>query len=142
MVKHMDRQELDPFSSDMLENPYPAYHAMRERGPIYRSGTDGHWIVSGYREVSQLLTDARFGEAAGRAGRIRVSRTRREGPRQLPGRVETMLSTDPPEHTRLRRLVSKAFTPRSIQRLAPRIQEIVDGLLEGAALSGEFDLVA
>lgn len=140
--EEMNSPETDAFSSEMLENPYPAYHAMRERGPIYRSGADGHWIVTGYREVAQLLTDSRFGEAAGRAGRIRVSRTRREGPQQLPGRVETMLSTDLPEHTRLRRLVSKAFTPRSIQKLRPRIQEIIDGLLDGAAVSREFDLVA
>src|SRR5207247_2589356 len=102
----------------------------------------GHWLVLGYDEVSQLLTDQRFGEAAGRGGRIRLSRTTREGPHRLLGRVDTMLSVDPPEHTRLRRLVSKAFTPRSVQKMRPLIQEIVNELLDGLDGRTEFDLVS
>ncbi len=92
----------EPFSPEMLADPYPAYSAMRERGRIQRTAA-GHWLVLGYDEVSQLLADQRFGEAAGRGGRIRLSRTTREGPHRLLGRVDTMLSVDPPEHTRLRR---------------------------------------
>ncbi len=92
----------------------------------------------GYDEVSTLLTDQRFGEAAGRGGRIRLSRTQREGQHQLLGRVDTMLSQDPPEHTRLRRLVSKAFTPRSVQKMRPLIQEIVNELLDGLAGRAEL----
>lgn len=137
----MEGSTLEPFSSETLANPYPAYHAMRERGRMQRT-TAGHWLATGYDEVSRLLTDQRFGEAAGRGGRIRLSRTTREGPQQLLGRVDTMLSQDPPEHTRLRRLVSKAFTPRSVQKMRPRIQEIVNELLETIEGRGEFDLVA
>jgi cytochrome P450 len=132
---------LEPFSTEMLADPYPAYRAMRERGRIQRT-TAGHWLATGYDEVSRLLTDQRFGEAAGRGGRIRLSRTRREGPQRLLGRVDTMLSVDPPEHTRLRGLVSKAFTPRSVQKMRPRIQQIVNELLERIDGRGEFDLVA
>jgi cytochrome P450 len=130
----------EPFSPELMADPYPAYHALRERGRVHRSGSNGAWLVTGYQEVRQVLTDARFAEAAGRGGRIRLSRSRREGPERLLGRVETMLSTEPPEHTRLRRLVSKAFTPRSIEDLRPRIQEIVDELLD-AVDSRQFDLV-
>jgi len=132
---------LEPCSSEMMADPYPAYRALRERGRMQRT-TAGHWLATGYDEVSRLLTDQRFGEAAGRGGRIRLSRTTREGPRQLLGRVDTMLSQDPPEHTRLRRLVSKAFTPRSVQKMRPRIQEIVNELLERIDGRGEFDLVS
>jgi cytochrome P450 len=135
----MDMRFPDPFSPELMGNPYPAYHALRERGRVHRSD-GGPWLVTGYEEISQLLTDSRFGEAAGRGGRIRLSRSRREGPEQLLGRVDTMLSTEPPEHTRLRQLVSKAFTPRSIEELRPRIQATVDELLEGVA-EPEFDLV-
>jgi len=131
----------EPFSPEMLADPYPAYSAMRERGRIQRTAA-GHWLVLGYDEVSQLLTDQRFGEAAGRGGRIRLSRTTREGPHRLLGRVDTMLSVDPPEHTRLRRLVSKAFTPRSVQKMRPLIQEIVNELLDGLDGRTEFDLVS
>src|SRR5881397_1314803 len=119
----------EPFSPEMLADPYPAYSAMRERGRIQRTAA-GHWLVLG------------FGEAAGRGGRIRLSRTTREGPHRLLGRVDTMLSVDPPEHTRLRRLVSKAFTPRSVQKMRPLIQEIVNELLDGLDGRTEFDLVS
>jgi cytochrome P450 len=124
----------------MLADPYPAYRAQRERGRVQRAAA-GHWQVLGYDEVSMLLTDPRFGEAAGRGGRIRLSRSKREGPHRLLGRVDTMLSQDPPEHTRLRRLVSKAFTPRSLQKMRPRIEEIVNELLDPLADQEEFDLV-
>src|SRR6266540_5532620 len=137
----MERRTVEPFSRDMLADPYPGYRALRERGRIQKTAA-GHWQVLGYQEVSALLTDPRFGEAAGRGGRIRLSRTRREGPHQLLGRVDTMLSQDPPEHTRLRRLVSKAFTPRSLQKMRPRIQEIVNELLDAIVGHGEFDLVS
>jgi cytochrome P450 len=131
----------EPFSGDRLADPYPAYSELRERGRVQKTAA-GHWQVLGYAEVSALLTDPRFGEAAGRGGRIRLSRAKREGPHQLLGRVDTMLSQDPPEHTRLRRLVSKAFTPRSVQKMRPRIQEIVNELLDGLAGRVEFDLVS
>jgi pimeloyl-[acyl-carrier protein] synthase len=137
----LESETPDLFSPDALANPYPAYHAMRERGRVQRTSS-GHWFVTGYEEVSRLLTDQRFGEAAGRGGRIRLSRTTREGPHQLLGRVDTMLSVDPPEHTRLRRLVSKAFTPRSMQKMRPHIQKIMDELLDGVAGRAEFDLVS
>src|SRR6266498_5816364 len=101
---------------------HDALPILRERGRVQRTAA-GHWLALGYNEVTHLLTDQRFGEAAGRGGRIRLSRTGREGPHQLLGRVDTMLSQDPPEHTRLRRRVSKAFTPRSLQKMRPRIQE-------------------
>ena len=137
----MESNTLEPFSTEMMADPYPAYRAMRERGRVQRTSA-GHWLATGYDEVSRLLTDQRFGEAAGRGGRIRLSRATREGPQQLLGRVDTMLSQDPPEHTRLRRLVSKAFTPRSVQKMRPRIQEIVNELLEKIDGRDEFDLVS
>jgi cytochrome P450 len=137
----LESEASDLFSPKMLVDPYPAYHAMRERGRVQRTAA-GHWFVTGYEEVSRLLTDPRFGEAAGRGGRIRLSRDNREGSHQLLGRVDTMLSVDPPEHTRLRRLVSRAFTPRSMQKMRPLIQAIVDELLDGLDGRDEFDLVA
>jgi pimeloyl-[acyl-carrier protein] synthase len=137
----MERRTVEPFSRELLADPYPAYRAQRERGRVQKTAA-GHWQVLGHDEVTRLLTDPRFGEAAGRGGRIRLSRTQRDGPHQLLGRVDTMLSVDPPEHTRLRRLVSKAFTPRSVQKMRPLIQEIVNELLDGIAGRVEFDLVS
>ena len=124
-----------------LADPYPGYRAMRDRGRVLQDPSGTHWVVTGYDEVRQVLTDPRFGEAAGRGGRIRVSLANAE-PDGTLGRVDTMLSVDPPEHTRMRRLVSKAFTPRSIELLRPRIQAIVDELLDGLEGRDEFDLVS
>ncbi len=135
-----EAETLNPFAPEMLADPYPAYRRLLERGRVQQTSA-GYWIVSGYDEVRQLLTDSRFGEAAGSGGRIRLSRSQRDGPKQLLGRVDTMLSVEPPEHTRLRRLVSKAFTPRGIDGLRGRIQEIVDELLDALADRTEFDLV-
>jgi len=123
-----------------MDDPYPAYHSLRELGRVHRTTPEGPWYVTGYDEIHQLLSDSRFGEAAGRGGRIRLSRSHREGPEQLLGRVDTMLSTEPPDHTRLRKLVSKAFTPRSIEDQRQRIQAIVDEILD-AVTTAEFDLV-
>src|SRR2546425_804761 len=138
----MEPEPLESTPPDMLADPYPAYRAMRERSPVCRDASGTHWVVTGYTEARTVLTDPRFGEAAGRGGRIRVSLTSVEGPDGLPGRVETMLSQDPPEHTRLRRLVSKAFTPRAVEKMRPLIQEIVNELLDGLAGHAEFDLVS
>ncbi len=137
----MDDAPIEPFSAEMLADPYPSYRAMRERGPVLRDPSGTHWVVTGYAEARVVLTDPRFGEAAGRGGRIRLSLTNVESDGRL-GRVETMLSQDPPEHTRLRRLVSKAFTPRSVELLRARIQEIVDDLLDGVEGRPEFDLIS
>jgi cytochrome P450 len=136
----MDMRMPDPFTRERMGDPYPTYHDLRDRGRVQRTAPGGPWLITGYEETHQLLSDSRFGEAAGRGGRIRLSRSRREGPEQLLGRVDTMLSTEPPEHTRLRKLVSKAFTPRSIEELRPRIQQIVDELLDSVDRA-EFDLV-
>ena len=114
---------------------------MREESPVLRGAMGSHWVVTGYEEARRVLTDPRFGGAAGRGGRIRVSLVNQE-PGGLLGRVETMLSVDPPEHTRMRKLVSKAFTPKSIGALRPRIQEIVDEILDGLEGRAEFDLIA
>jgi len=141
MVTPMNAEPYELFSPEMLADPYPAYRRMREESPVLRGAMGSHWVVTGYEETRKVLTDPRFGEAAGRGGRIRVSLAN-AGPGGLLGRVETMLSVDPPEHTRMRKLVSKAFTPKSIEALRPRIQEIVDEILDGLEGREEFDLVA
>ena len=64
----MEKDAMKPFSAEMLADPYPAYRALYERGRVQRTSA-AHWLATGYDEVSQLLTDQRFGEAAGRGGR-------------------------------------------------------------------------
>ncbi len=88
----------------------------------------GGWVLTAYDDVALALSDPRF-SAAGRP------------PQPRYGRPTTMVTSDPPQHTRLRRLVSKAFTARAVERLRPRIQDMVDGLLDAVREAGWMDIV-
>jgi cytochrome P450 len=134
----------DPFAPGFTDNPYPQYAAVRAAAPVYQHPF-GFWILTRYEEVSWLL----------RAGLSVEDRNMTDSPllelRQevygdqagagAPIEGLSMLDRDPPDHTRLRKLVSKAFTPRSIQALRPRIVELIDGMLDDIANQGRVDLV-
>lgn len=134
--------EFNPMAPGMLGNPYAMYRALREQAPIYWSSLMEAWILTRYDDADFVLTDPRFSADRTR-GRNRFSQMMQEQEQEFGpfSRVQTMLSSDPPDHTRLRRLVSKAFTPRAVENLRPRIREIVDHLLDSAEKQGEFDLV-
>jgi len=131
----------NPFAPGFTDDPYPQYAALREAAPVYEHPL-GFWLLTGYEDVFWLL----------RAGLSVEDRNLAEGPMtqlrdQMRGegveRAEglSMLDRDPPDHTRLRRLVSKAFTPRAIAELRPRIAELVEGMLDEAERKGKVDLV-
>jgi cytochrome P450 len=133
----------DPFAPGFTDDPYPQYTALRAAAPVYQHPM-GFWLLTGYEDVAWLL----------RAGMSVEDRNVAEGPfRELRDQLYgdgydaeratglSMLDRDPPDHTRLRRLVSKAFTPRAIQALTPRITELVDGMLDAAQDAGRVDLV-
>jgi pimeloyl-[acyl-carrier protein] synthase len=134
--------EYNPFAPGMLGNPYEMYRALRENDPIHRSEMMESWVLTRYDDIDKLLTDSRFSADRSKA-RTRFAQMMEEqqanyGPMST---AQTMLTSDPPDHTRLRKLVSKAFTPRAVENLRPRIQEIVDFLLSEAGKRGEFDIV-
>jgi len=135
--------EFNPFAPGMLANPYPLYRALRERSPISWSPLMEVWIFTRYDDVVAVLNDSRF-SADRRQARNRFSEmvTKQEQEFGPFARTQTMLSSDPPNHTRLRRLVSKAFTPRAVENLRPRIQQIVDQLLDEVRGRRELELVS
>jgi cytochrome P450 len=128
------------------EDPFPVMASLREQGAIHRVKlADGHaaWLVVGYDEARGLLNDPRLSKDM-HAALARDADIVAEG---LPGPAlaRHMLNVDPPDHTRLRRLVSGAFTPRRVQSMEPRIAAIVDALLDGIAARDRdhpVDLVA
>jgi len=134
--------QFNPFAPEAHANPYPLYRRMREEDPVHWSDLMESWILSRYQDVVFVLTDPRFSadrrQARNRFAQMAQQREQEFGPL---GRTQTMLSSDPPLHTRLRRLVSKAFTPRAVENLRPRIQEIVDELLEPFQRSGHIELI-
>ncbi len=134
--------EFNPFAPGMLANPYDMYRAMREQDPIHWSEMMESWALTRYDDIDAVLTDSRFSADRTRA-QTRFAAMIKEQQEQFGpmSSAQTMLTSDPPDHTRLRRLVSKAFTPRAVENLRPRIQQIVDYLLAEAGERGEFDVV-
>ncbi|MGM1059488.1 cytochrome P450 [Saccharothrix sp. Mg75] len=125
-------QDLARFvSRDSRPDPYPVLRRLREAGPF--TTDDGVVPVSGYHDCRTLL---RHPAMSSERERARQSPTRR-GPR-----TRNFLHLDPPDHTRLRGLVAKAFSPKVVQALRPRIRELAHGLLDEAADRGTFDVVA
>ncbi len=120
----------DLTSDRVLADPYPTYRLLRESDPIHRMRLVDGWAVTRYEDVEQILLDhQRFSNWGAGAGDRIYTRDR------------SMLDLDPPDHTRLRSLVSKAFTPRSVTALKPRIEEIVEELLDGVDGERQFDLI-
>ncbi len=134
--------QFNPIDPTMLSDPYPAYRNLRENDPVHWNALFECWIYTRYPDVDSILMDPRFSadrtKARNRFAQMVQQQQEEFGPFS---RAQTMLSSDPPAHTRLRKLVSKAFTPRAVENLRPRIQEIVDNLLDGLEGQGGFDLV-
>src|SRR5207249_1642021 len=128
-------QSFNPMDPEFLADPYPTYHRLRAEDPVHQSPL-GFWVLTRYEDVSAVLRDARFIKEPLAA--LVAARFGAEVPR---GVGHSMLDRDPPDHTRLRGLVSKAFTPRVVEGLRPRIQQIVDGLLDGVTARGSMDLI-
>jgi len=133
----------DPFAPGFTDNPYPQYAALREQAPVYQHAF-GFWLLTGYDDVSWLLRAPGLSVEDDNVAADSLLRQMREeayGDGAPRASALSMLDRDPPDHTRLRKLVSKAFTPRAIQALRPRITDLVDGMLDRMAAEGTVDLV-
>src|SRR5262245_3154576 len=103
----------NPLLPEFRQNPYPTYDRLRTEDPVHQSMLPGTWVLSRYADVAMVLRDSRFGRAnAETFWRERVG----DGPAHSI-LTKWMLFRDPPDHTRLRTLVNKAFTPRAIENL-------------------------
>src|SRR3978361_1357811 len=129
----------NPLSPDFIKNPYPHYERMRTTDPMHVTPL-GVFVASRHAEASLVMRDKRFGKDY-------VDRTiRRYGPQIMEEPVfrsmsHWMLQQDPPDHTRLRGLVVKAFTARRVEDMRPRIQAIVDQSLDAIIGQGHMDLI-
>ena len=139
----------NPFANPaFLANPYPVYALLRATTPVFRPPIPGYEgpgaaILTRYADVEAVLRDPRFSVDRTRAHLFQAFADR--FPRQLlqgPDGFRTMLMMDPPDHTRLRHLVNRAFTPRRVEeRLAPRVEALVDELLGAMSERGEVDVM-
>ena len=126
--------DVDFFSPELRADPWPYYARLRDAAPVHRRPS-GDWFLTRYADCQGVLADPRCSSnPAHEATPSEGSPARREGSNLL-------LFLDPPDHTRLRRLVSKAFTPRRVEALRPRVEELVDQLLDDVAGAGSFDVL-
>jgi cytochrome P450 len=133
-----------PADVGFIADPYADYAELRERAPVLYDEATDHWLVSRFEDVDALLRDRRFGRTYLHVG------THEEMGRPTPPDWHApfwdlinagILDMEPPDHTRVRKLVAKAFTPRFVEKLRPRVQGIVDALIDDVAGGGEFDLL-
>ena len=134
-------------SAGSLENPYPIYSLIRTVRPVLEVPVPdwdgpGMWMLTRYRDVHDVLRDARFSVERIRAPLVRDNLDRMpEFLRQSAQGLRSMLIMDPPDHTRVRKLVNKAFTPKRIAALRDHIESLVHTLLDEAAERGRFDVI-
>ncbi|GEJ99297.1 cytochrome P450 [Streptomyces sp. 1-11] len=134
----------DPWDPGFVADPYPAYAELRARGRVIRYEPTDQWLVPHHADVSALLRDRRLGRT------YRHRFTHEEFGRSAPPPEHEpfhtlndhgMLDLEPPDHTRIRRLVSKAFTPRTVERLKPYVHGLADDLVAGLVEAGGGDLL-
>ncbi|HLW16154.1 MAG TPA: cytochrome P450, partial [Actinomycetota bacterium] len=132
----------NPFEPGFTENPYPQYASMRATDPVHLTPLE-FWVLFNYEDIARFLKDPTLSVEDANARPTAVDQMILDavGDRAERG-SHTMLNLDPPNHTRLRKLVTKAFTPRVIENLRPRVQALVDEMLDEAGKRGEMDLIA
>jgi cytochrome P450 len=131
----------DPLNPAFRANPYPTYAWLREHDPMHRAELSGIRVLSRYADIAKVLRSPDVSrDIDGSATDFTpAERTMRDA--RSAGGSRSMLVLDPPDHTRLRGLVSKAFTPRAIERLRPRVQQLVDDALVEVEETGQIKLI-
>jgi len=130
--------DLGEFGEEFRRNPHPVYAGLRERGPVHLvrlpEPEEHHvtWLIVGYEEARAALADPRLAKDGGKIGVTFLDE-------ELIGKY--LLSADPPQHTRLRGLITRSFTMRRVEELRPRVQQITDELLDAMLPLGRADLV-
>jgi cytochrome P450 len=123
----------DPFAADHRADPYPAYAVLRDEAPCVHLDRYGVWLISRYDDVAEVLRDWETFSSAQGAGLEPVG---------TPEEGGVILSTDPPDHTRVRRAVARDFTPKAIGLLEPRVRDLVGRALDGAPAGEPVDWIA
>lgn len=138
----MDAGEPIRLDAEFLREPNAHLDRLGVRAPasrvVFPDGSPG-WLVTGYAEARALLADPRLRKSPTAPQR---EETGDGGPELPEALVSHMLTMDPPQHTRLRKLVNKGFTSRTVEAMRPRVQQITDGLLDAIPVPGRVDLLA
>ncbi|MEX1255863.1 MAG: cytochrome P450 [Dehalococcoidia bacterium] len=133
-----------PFGPEYWSNPYPMYRSLQDGDRVHRSLLAKAWVLTRHEDVTGVLRDGRFLTDLRKLYRHTHATDQSVADHTLDEQAElppTMLSLDPPDHTRLRALVGRAFSPRAVEALRPRIREIVKQCLDDVRPAGEMDVI-
>lgn len=134
--------QFDLNSAEFLANPYPVYDQMRSHDPIYWSEQNSYWMLTRYADIVSLIPNEQLSSNRIAAHADRMPSATKEQFRPFFTAVSSwMLMVDPPDHTRLRGLVNKAFTPGVVANMQSLIQELVDDMLARAQEQGRMDVI-
>jgi cytochrome P450 len=135
-------EHVDIASPKFKANPYPAYARWRVESPVRRvklADKRTAWLITRYEDAAAVLKDERFGKDRFKTPELTAKQPWM--PKSFRPLAHNMLDQDPPDHTRLRALVHKAFTPRLVEDMRRRVQSLTDELLDAAERSGRMDLI-
>ncbi len=134
--------EFNPASPEFRADPYPFYARLRTHDPVHFVEAGEMWVLTRYADVTAALRDDRFSSRRALFDRLLAMAPQGQIPASLTRLMRTMIFMDPPDQARLRTLVSKAFTPRVVEALRPRIEAIVTELLAPHLDAGRLELIA
>ncbi len=132
-------------SREFMEDPYPILRQLREDDPVHWNDSIGGWILTRYDDIITTFKDVSHFSNEGRLARaveyLPVETRAKFKTFEDHYRQKSLIHSDPPDHTRLRGLITKAFTPRVVEAMRPRIQQITEELLDAVRLGGRMDVV-
>ena len=132
-------------SPEFLQDPYPLLHQMREQEPIYWSDSIGGWILTRYDDIMATFKDTESFSNEGRLGKaveyLPPEKRAKYKPFEDHYATKGLLHSDPPDHTRMRNVIVKDFTPNVVEQMRPNIQSVVNHLIEEAEKNGGMDVV-
>jgi cytochrome P450 len=132
----------NPFEPGFFDDPYPQYAALRAHDPVHRSPLEV-WVLFRYDDIVGVLRNSSLSVQVDNATpTARMQMFAEQAPEERERGAHSILNVDPPDHTRLRRLVSKAFTPKMVHELRPRIEALVDEAVDTMAARGEADVIS
>lgn len=129
-------------SADFINNPYPTFARFRNEAPVFWSEKGKYWIVSKYADIQGILRDLHYEKGLQNANTLNpIVKMLPPVKEAIKSRSTWMLNQNPPDHTRLRSLVNRAFTPTMVNSMREHIEEIANRLLDDVAQKGEMDIV-
>lgn len=133
-------------TSEFMADPYPLLRRLREEDPVYWSDAIGGWILTAYNDIIVSFKDTEHFSNENRLGKAIAYLTSEKRADYKPFEehwaIKSLLHSDPPDHTRMRTIVTRELTAKVVEQMKPRIQETVDGLIDAVLAKGRMDVVS